>query len=162
MRPTGEFEEFYAREHPRVLGLLCAVSGDRQTALDAADEAFVRALERWPRVARMKSPGGWTYSVALNALRRVKRRRAIEARLWRREPVVTIVPTTHPEVWEAVRALSPRQCEAIALRYVVDLPEAEIAAVMHISRGTVASTLADARVRLADLLAEPVFTEDAP
>ncbi|HEX5096292.1 MAG TPA: sigma factor-like helix-turn-helix DNA-binding protein, partial [Acidimicrobiia bacterium] len=71
-----------------------------------------------------------------------------------------VVPATDPELWAAVRTLPPRQCQAIALRFVADLPEAEIASVMGVARGTVASTLADARARLAQLLAEPALMED--
>jgi RNA polymerase sigma-70 factor (ECF subfamily) len=41
---------------------------------------------------------------------------------------------------------------AVALRYLADLPEAEIATVMGVSRGTVASTLSSARRHLARLL----------
>jgi RNA polymerase sigma factor (sigma-70 family) len=160
MQATVDFEAFYLREHPRVLGVLCAVSGDRQTAIDATDEAFVRALERWKRVGAMESPAGWTYRVALNALRRTKRRYVTERRLLRRVHVVELVPTVDSELWTVVRALPDRQCQAIVLRYVADLPELEIAAVMGITRGTVASTLADARVKLAELLGEPALVEE--
>ena len=160
MRAGPEFASFYAAEHPRVLGVLCAVSGDRDAAVEATDDAFVRALERRPKVGALASPAGWTYRTALNALRRAKRRDAMESRLLRRLSVNDVVPTTDRELWEAVRTLPPRQCQAIALRFVADLPEAEIATVMGVARGTVASTLADARARLAELLSEPALMED--
>jgi RNA polymerase sigma-70 factor (ECF subfamily) len=161
MRAPGDFADFYEHEHPRVLGVLSAVSGDRQAALEATDEAFVRALERWKRVSAMDSPSGWTYRVALNALRRTKRRFATEQRLLRRSRVVDVVPTVDSDLWSVVRTLPPRQCQAVVLRYVADLPEAAIADVMHITRGTVASTLSDARTRLAELLGEPVLVEES-
>ncbi|HEX5096629.1 MAG TPA: sigma factor, partial [Acidimicrobiia bacterium] len=78
MRAGPEFAAFYTAEHPRVLGVLCAVAGDRDAAIEATDEAFVRALERWHRVGALVSPAGWTYRTALNALRRAKRRGAME------------------------------------------------------------------------------------
>jgi RNA polymerase sigma-70 factor (ECF subfamily) len=161
MRAPDDFTTFYEREHPRVLGVLCAVSGDRDVAIDATDEAFARALERWKRVHAMESPAGWTYRVALNALRRTKRRRALEARVLRRVHTVAVVPEVDRELWSVVRQLSDRQCQAVVLRYVADLAEADIAAVMGVTRGTVASTLADARARLAVLLGEPVVVEEA-
>jgi predicted RNA polymerase sigma factor len=73
-----EFEAWYRREHPRLIGSLAALSGREDVAADAADEAFARALARWPRVSKMASPGGWTYRVALNELRRRLRRGATE------------------------------------------------------------------------------------
>ncbi|HEX5614087.1 MAG TPA: sigma-70 family RNA polymerase sigma factor [Acidimicrobiia bacterium] len=154
MTAVPEFEAFYRVEHPRVLGTLCALAGDRDTAVDATDEAFVRAYERWERVRHMDAPAAWTYTVALNALKRTKRRRALEATLLRRRRDVDVVPTHDPELWDAVRALPARQREAVVLRYVADLPEAQIAEVMRIARGTVASTLSDARRALATLLTD--------
>jgi RNA polymerase sigma-70 factor (ECF subfamily) len=109
----------------------------------------------------MESPSGWTYRVALNALRRTKRRHAMEHRLLRRVHVVETVPTVDDDLWTVVRTLPARQCQAVVLRYVADLPEAEIATAMGVTRGTVASTLADARARLAELLNEPELLEES-
>jgi DNA-directed RNA polymerase specialized sigma24 family protein len=59
------------------------------------------------------------------------------------------VPEIDIELWEVVRALPDRQRTAIVLRYVADLSEADIAIAMKVRRGTVASTLTQARARLA-------------
>jgi RNA polymerase sigma-70 factor (ECF subfamily) len=53
-----------------------------------------------------------------------------------------------------VAKLPDRQRTAVVLRYVADLPEADIAAAMKVSRGTVASTLSDARKALARHLSD--------
>jgi predicted RNA polymerase sigma factor len=37
------FEGWYRTEHPRVIGVLAVISGDRDASIDAADEAFARA-----------------------------------------------------------------------------------------------------------------------
>jgi RNA polymerase sigma-70 factor (ECF subfamily) len=154
-----EFADWYRAEHPRVLAVLTAVSGEPDVASDATDEAFARCLERWEKVSAGGAPTGWTYTVALNHLRRGLRRRAKERRLFAAgDPRTVPAPSYDPEVWDAVRALPPRQRDAIVLRYVADLSEPDIAAVLRVSRGTVASTLHDARARLAERLgteAEP-------
>jgi RNA polymerase sigma-70 factor (ECF subfamily) len=131
-----------------VLGVLCALSGELDASRDATDEAFVRALTRWPRVRKMESPGGWTYRVALNELRRALRSRAHAVAA---SPVdaKTSVPETDPDLWDLVRRLPERQRVAIVLRYVADLPEQAVAEVMGIRRSTAASTLTQARQRLA-------------
>ena len=57
-----------------------------------------------------------------------------------------------------MRALTDRQRTAVALRYVLDLPEADVARIMGIARGTASATLATARRRLAAALAPPPAT----
>lgn len=151
---SSDFAAWYRTEHPRVIGVLTVASGDLDASVDATDEAFARALARWPRVRRMDSPGGWTTKVALNVLRRAKRRRATEHGAVRRAASLVPAPATDPELWDVVRALPERQRIAVVLRFVAGYPEAEIAHVMGIRRGTVASTLAQARARLAEMLAD--------
>jgi RNA polymerase sigma-70 factor (ECF subfamily) len=158
----GSFDRWYRTEHPRVLGLLTVVAGDADLAREATAEAFTRALERWDRVGAMASPSAWTYRVGVNLLRRRAQRSALERRLLPRMPTPTAPPAVDWELWEAVRALPTRQRTAVALRYVCDLPQDEIAAVMGIAVGTVSATLTAARRRLAadlratDPVAEPV------
>jgi RNA polymerase sigma factor (sigma-70 family) len=91
----------------------------------------------------------------VNLLRRRFRRSAVEQRLWARAIEPRRPAAVEPELWAAVRALPVRQRTAIALRYVCDLPQAEIAVVMDVAAGTVSATLTAARRRLAVVLGEP-------
>ncbi len=139
-REPVDFERWYERHHPRLVASVGAVFADDELAADAADEAIVRAYERWDRVSVMASPEGWAYRVAINVARRRLRRRGLEHRLLLRsrpEPS----PAPAGELWQVVAGLGERQRLAIALRHVGHLPEAEIAAVMGITRGGVSSTL---------------------
>ena len=161
----GAFDAWYRAEHPRVLGVCVALSGDGDAARDATDEAFARALDRWKRVSVMESPAAWVQTVALNCLRRILRRRAHERRAatrWLAGPPRESIagPVAHREVWAAVRALPERQRLATVLRYVADLPEDEIARAMGVTRGTVSSCLAAARRSLAALLDDGADTEE--
>jgi len=149
------FDGWYRLEYPRVLALLTVASGDTDVAAEVTAEAFTRALERWDRVAAMDSPAAWTYRVAVNLLRRRLRRAAVEQRLWSRAVEPARPAAVEPDLWDAVRALPARQRTAIALRYVCDLPQAEIAEVMDVAAGTVSATLTVARRRLAAVLGEP-------
>jgi RNA polymerase sigma factor (sigma-70 family) len=151
----SSFEVWYRRYHPALVAALTVVAGDRDAALDAADEAYVRALERWTRVSSMASPEGWAYRVGVNTLHRRAGRRRLERRAATGRLAATVIPDLRPEVWDAVRALAPRQREAVALRYVLDMSEAQVAAVMRVAVGTASATLASATVRLAALLSTP-------
>jgi RNA polymerase sigma factor, sigma-70 family len=83
----------------------------------------------------------------LNACRTLLRRRALMRRfaeppqpVWSAENDVLIAEDRR-RVLRALGRLAPRQREAIILRYYLDLSQAEIAASMGISPGTVKSTL---------------------
>lgn len=151
---TAGFEDWYQSLHPGTVAGLWALCADRDLAQECADEAFARALTRWPDLRTMEHPRAWLQTVALNVLRRALRRRSMENKvIGRLRPAPSVEPVpVFPEVWVAVRLLPTRQRVAIVLRYVADLGEDEIAATMGVTRGTVASTLADARHALALVL----------
>jgi len=155
------FEEWYRESYARLSTSVLALTGDRDVAAEITDEAFARAWRHWRRVSAMESPGGWVYRVALNLVRSRARRRKVEQRALVRL-AVPLGDEAAPagEVWVLVRDLPERQRQAVVLRYVADLDEPEIAIAMGVTRGTVASTLFDARRRLAGLLAEPDVMEE--
>jgi len=148
---VDDFERWYREVYPRVYASVLVVCGDRSLAAEATDEAFARSLERWPKVGAMRSPAGWTFTVARNLLRRAARRAARERSL--APPPASVVPDTDPDLWEAVRGLPRRERELVALRYVGGLSEPEIAATLGLAAGTVARGLHDARARLHRTLA---------
>jgi DNA-directed RNA polymerase specialized sigma24 family protein len=151
------FDAWYRAEHPRLLASMVLLCGSVDEAREATDEAFARAYERWARVGAMAAPGGWTYRVAVNVLRRRGRRHALERRLLARRPPAVDVPAPAGEAWSLVAELPLRQRTAVVLRYVADLPEADIARIMGIRRGTVAATLTQARARLGAALSAEVL-----
>lgn len=166
MADLPDFGAWYREQHPQVLAAITVASTNTDLAAEATDEAFVRAYERWERVRRMDSPGGWLYRVAFNDMRRRQRRKAVERQLLARgkasqHDVVSAPVALDPQVWAAVRTLPQRQRTAVALRYVLDLTEAEVARVMGVSRGAVSASLTTARKRLETLLAEEAHSEEA-
>jgi RNA polymerase sigma-70 factor (ECF subfamily) len=151
-----DFASFYGAARDRIVAGLAVFCGDWDAAGDAASEAFTRACERWRRVSRMERPEGWVYQVGVNVLRRRRRREAIEQRAIARfaSGGSTLPPQLDDVLWEAVRKLPDRQREAIALKYVVGLTQAEVATVMRIAPGTVGATLTHARAALAAQLTD--------
>jgi DNA-directed RNA polymerase specialized sigma24 family protein len=87
----NEFEDFYQASYGRVVALLLAVLGNRQEAEDAAQEAFTRALARWPRLSTYEVPEAWVRQVALRLAvdsgRRFHRATRLLARLTGARPV---------------------------------------------------------------------------
>jgi len=152
-----EFEQWYRDTHPRLVAWLVVAAGDVELARDVASEAFTRAYSKWSRVSGLGSPDGWVRTVAYNVLRRHFRRRSMELRIARSSATAESTPApgvVSEEVWDAVRSLPLRQRTAVALRYVLDLSQGQIADVMGVAPGTVSATLVAARKRLAETLGD--------
>jgi RNA polymerase sigma factor (sigma-70 family) len=165
-RPAGhahsDLSELFRDRRTPLIATVTAITGDADAAADAVDEAFVRAFERAERVQAMDAPASWILTVALNVVRRSKvrsrRRHLAEASA---APADWIAPADpRHELWIAVQALPPRERVAVALRYLADLTEPQIAEVMGIAVGTVGASLTSARRRLAERLHHP--EEEAP
>ena len=160
----GSFDDWYRCEWPRLVATFTLASGDRELGHEIAAESLARALERWDRVSRMASPGGWAYRVGLNLLRRHHRRMTSERRAFGRisppaEAAIEL-PSDSVELWAAVASLPPRERAAVVLRYCAGMTEPEIAGVLGVAAGTVSSTLNHARARLRSALGEPI--EEVP
>ena len=75
-----DFERFFHAEHARLFQALYLLTGNRYEADDLAQEALMRAYERWDRVGSMDSPLGYVYRTALNLHRSRLRKVAVRAR----------------------------------------------------------------------------------
>jgi RNA polymerase sigma factor (sigma-70 family) len=135
-------EDACAMEYPRLVRLLTLYCGDRDTALDLAQETLARGCAQWAGLSRMEQQSAWFTRVALNLATSRWRRLVVERRftavLAAREE-----PRGEPDVVDAlavraaVSALTPRQRAAVVLRFFDDLDLATTAAVMRCSEGTV-------------------------
>lgn len=139
-----EFEPFARAQHRQLVASLTLYCGDRWLAEELAQDALVRARERWDRVAEMASPGAWLHRVALNLANSRFRRRGAERRALRRmgRPNAAVEdPSTTDAVAvrDAVAALPDSQRAALVLRYFADLSVAETAGVMGMTQGSVRS-----------------------
>ena len=154
VRLPGHFEHFYLQEYPTVVALAHVLSGSRAGAEDIAQEAFLRAYRDWNRVGSYEHQAAWVRRVAANLASSGLRRRLVEARALarlaaRREPALDVLPADNADFWRAVRALPPRQAQAVALYYLEDLSIQQTAAVLDCAEGTVRAHLARARSALA-------------
>lgn len=142
MQEPAGFAEFARREYPRLVGALSLHCRHRQVAEELAQEALVRAADRWPRVSAMAAPGAWRHRVAMNLATSWLRRRQAERRAHARatpEGQADAGPdhTDTIVVREAVLRLPSRQRTVLGLRYYADLSVAETAAAMGLSEDAV-------------------------
>ncbi len=149
------FEAFFRASWPRLFRTAYVVVGDHQHAEDAVQVAMVRVCARWPRVRRMSAPEAYVRKIVVNEcldrLRRSSKRPETPVDPAHHDPVTTPADEV-PDLWEAIRALPPRQRAVVVLRYYEGLSEAEIADALGCRPGTVKSQAAAALAKLRQAL----------
>jgi RNA polymerase sigma-70 factor (sigma-E family) len=137
----------YADSALGLIRLAHIMLGSRQAAEDVVQEAFLGLYRRWPQLADRSRALGYVRSSVLNGCRSVLRRhRPVELDGSHQPPVssaesAVLSAEEKRELLRALRGLPPRQREALALKYYLDLPDQEIADAMGIGQSTVRSTL---------------------
>ncbi|CAN5580782.1 hypothetical protein BH10ACT3_BH10ACT3_20900 [soil metagenome] len=146
-----EFRGFYERLQPRAISVGRRLVKDPALAEDIAAEAFARAYARWAKVRKHPNPDAWLLrvvgNVAVDHVRHEARRPEPEAGRVRHDPsgddaVLRI------DLTDAMQHLSGRQQEVVVLRYLVDLPEDDVAASLGMSTGSVKTHLSRATAKL--------------
>jgi RNA polymerase sigma-70 factor (sigma-E family) len=163
-----DYDRFFLDHYDDVVRTLALVAGDRERAEDAAQEAFAKAYRRWPDVSAMERPAGWVVVVATNRLRRWITRHDRRFRAAGDRDATAAPPPDHADAVAsaaalrgALGALAPRQRAVVVLRYLCDLPTAEVAEALGVSQGTVKSALhrglANLRLQMDD---EPIESDE--
>lgn len=157
--------DLFALHHRRVLMAAYRITGSMADAEDVAQSVFLRLAGSDGRT--MSNEGSYLYRAAINGALDLLRRRDTAAA----EPldaagnVASQGRGSRPDAelssrelgqWlrRALAELSPRAAEMFTLRYVEELDNREIAALMRTSQAVVAVTLHQARSRLKKQLRE--------
>jgi RNA polymerase sigma-70 factor (ECF subfamily) len=142
-----ELERLYRERYAGFRAALATVTGSYDTARDAAQEGFARALANLHQF-KGGSLAAWVWRIAYNAALESRESREVAGEV----EVQLVDQVSDPELAAALRQLSPRRRLIVFLRYFADLSYAEIAQVCDVSPGTVAATLAQAKETLAAAL----------
>jgi RNA polymerase sigma-70 factor (sigma-E family) len=142
-----ELVELYAAHRLGLMRLAVLLVDDMGAAEDVVHDAFARFLEKAPALRDQASALAYLRTSVVNGSRSALRRRRTarayvpppETRPQQPDDLVTL-REDHREVLDALGLLPNRQREVLVLRYWSELSEAEIAAALGISRGTVKST----------------------
>lgn len=158
--------------HAELVRLALLMLGDLATAEDVVQDVYAslhRRSRAQGRAQTVEAPLAYVRAAVLNGCRSILRRRAVAHRVGlahraslNDETTVrasaeseVILSEDRRQVLSALARLPRRRREVLVLRYYLGLSEAEIAAVLGISAGTVKSTAARALAALARDLGEP-------
>jgi RNA polymerase sigma-70 factor (sigma-E family) len=134
----------FAHHHARLVGLARLLVDDLPTAEDVVQDAFAALYRRWTWLRDKDAALGYLQTSVANGARSTLRRRQTA-----RTTTIAPLPDTpsaestvvqgedRRAVMAALGRLPARQRQVLVLRYYLDQSEAEIAAMLSISRGSV-------------------------
>jgi RNA polymerase sigma-70 factor (ECF subfamily) len=148
-----DVERFVETEYPRVVAAVRLITGDREGAPDAVQDAIVGLLTN-PPTEPVRNTAAWVTTVACNRVRDSRRRLDAEWRaLERRGPLEEAAEDEHVrldvDVHAALMSLPKQQREVCVLHYLLDQSVEAIAEALGVSSGTVKTQLYRARATLA-------------
>ena len=134
----------FVTHHARLVGLARLLVDDLPTAEDVVQDAFTSLYRRWPWIRDHGAALSYLQaSVANGARSSLRRRRTVRTTVLDRPPDMpsaesaVVVQDDHRRLVDALTQLPARQRQVLVLRYYLDQSEAEIAATLSISRGSV-------------------------
>jgi len=147
--PKTQFRQLYDQEYLSVYRSIRAVVLEPAAAEDLTQETFVRAYRARLRYTPPAPPGVWLRRIGINLaisyLRRRKLARFLPARLYMAPDRRDYDRAEARDVVEkAMARLSPKLRAAVVLHYYEGLTREEIAEVLGVPAGTVASRIAKA------------------
>jgi RNA polymerase sigma-70 factor (sigma-E family) len=146
-----QFEELFAIAYR----VAYRITGSRDDAVDLAQEALARAAARWPGVA--DHARAWVATVAANlaiSWWRKQRRRDAERPAGDGHGSAEHV-AERLDLVRALGALPRRQREIVVLRYLADRSEADVAAALGCSVGSVKSQASRGLAVLREVMRDP-------
>jgi RNA polymerase sigma-70 factor (sigma-E family) len=154
-------EQLYAAHWRSLVRLSVLLVRDQATAEEVVQDAFVAVHGRWSRLRDHDKALAYLRQAVVNRSRSALRHRGVVAKHAAGDRLPADAPgadeaalaaARRTAVLDAMRALPDRQREVLALRYYLDLSEAEIADALGISRGAVKSHASRGSAALRSLL----------
>jgi len=148
-----DLDLFVAQEYGKVVAAVGLITGDREGAADAVQDAIVGYLARPPK-NEVSNLAAWITVVASNRVRDRYRSRAAEERALARvgvepEGVDDALGLLDVDVLNALNSLPLQQRQVCTLHYLLDQSVETIAEGLGVSSGTVKTQLHRARKALA-------------
>ncbi|WP_410668862.1 SigE family RNA polymerase sigma factor [Amycolatopsis sp. cmx-4-68] len=156
-----DFSEYFAARVQRFRRVAYAFCGNWHEAEDLVQAMFVQLYRRWRRV-RPDTVDAYARRILLNAFlagRRTSGREYVTSSPPERESPPGRDSHARLDVERALSGLTPRQRAMVVLRFLEDLPVAEVAALLGVAEGTVKSQTARGVEALRAVLPAPTTEE---
>lgn len=162
------YEPLVRAYEPAGMRVAVAMMGNAEDAGDALQEAFVKAWENLSRFDLRRSFRPWFFQILRNQCRDMLRSRQARFRVEALDENLHLRPADPEEgpergrqrraarelLWKALERITPEHREILVLKELEGFRYGEIAGILDIPEGTVASRLYHARHALKDALDE--------
>jgi RNA polymerase sigma-70 factor (ECF subfamily) len=149
------FGALVAGTHPRLYRVALGILRDHSAAEDATQQALIDIWRHLPRLRDPSKFASWSYKILVRACAAHIRAR----RRWSSQDDLRLAEEPgdsgqfaavddRDQLERALQQLSIDHRAVIVMRYLLDMPEAQVAAALDVSTGTVASRLNRARSAL--------------
>ena len=148
------FQDFLDANRATVYRFLTVAVGPND-ADDSFQDTFLSALRAYPRLTRGERLDRWILRIASRKAidhHRARARHAVPSADPPEHAAPPVDETHHDELWEAVRALPPRQRVAVVHRHVLDRPYAEIADLMGTTEDTARANVYQGTKKLREMM----------
>src|ERR1043165_1756512 len=158
---ASAYSELFEANHRRVLNLGLRMLRNEESALDVAQEVFMRAYEELPNWRGEARFSTWLYRTALNVCFERIRAEEKQRRIRDRSPEEELIPS--PEIHmsssevrvaidKAIKTLPSRQQTIFVLKQYEELRFSEIATMLEITEGGAKASYHKALMALRDRL----------
>lgn len=146
---SGSFETFYKTYYKRLVRYLKSQANNATWAEDVAEDAMMKAMDKWDDLLTMDRPDSWLFKVAIRRLKQLESRAreqcSLREDLASTEKGVRLAAVRdewvedHLDLIAGMRSLPRKQCEVIGLHYLGGYTIAETAQILGIPESTARS-----------------------
>jgi RNA polymerase sigma factor (sigma-70 family) len=131
-RGRARFDDLYAAHAPDARRVAYLLVGNRQTAEDITQDAFIRVLGRFGNLRKPEAFRSYLMRTVVSLTKNHHRRRSLERAHTQTVPTEAPAPSERDDdLLDALRKLPERQRVALVLRYCEDLSEKDAADIMQ-------------------------------
>jgi RNA polymerase sigma-70 factor, ECF subfamily len=157
--PAADFDLLYEQFRLPVYRAIRGIVLDGAAAEDLTQETFERAYKARGQFRRGSSPGAWLHrigvNVAISYIRRQRLARLVLPRLYAPQAPANEQVEDKTLAVRALAALSPKLRAVVVLSFYARMTREEIARILNVPPGTVASRQSAAMEIMRKALAEP-------
>jgi len=159
-RADAAYLDYVHGRTPALRRVAYLLSGDEHQADDLVQETITKLYARWPRISQVQNVDAYVHSMLVRVFLDEKRRGWWKVRLFGAAPEpppdAGAALENRPVVRAALGRLPPRQQAVLVLRFLCDLPVADVAEILDCSAGTVKSQTSHGLSTLRKILGERV------